>query len=210
MKNLMYVSALCLVASLMLTSSINVNAKGLVGQRSVGLFGGVVKPGDDIVEDIDDSIVSYGLTVNIPVLEKLDLGLSLSRAEIDGDLFGVDYEEEDTAVTGGVRYHFMPGKKINPYVFGAFIYAEADAEVGGISIDDDETGFDAGLGGEIDLTNDASLNLSVAYVDVFDDDVAVSTTLHKWISEHVGLGIELGYAFDSENINYGGILTVGF
>ena len=105
--------------------------QGLLGKRYVGFEIGQMIPGDDLLNDVDDSVLELGGGINIPVNPNLDTIVSLSYAKLEGDIDGIDVEATAKGVLGGINYHFTPDQKANPFVGVRVGFVSTETEASG-------------------------------------------------------------------------------
>lgn len=203
-----------------------VQGRGLLGERYVDALIGVTKPGNDVVERYDDSIVLFGGDLNWPVNPNVDLQINVSHEELDGSVSDTwlgygDLEVETTVVVAGANFHFHPGQKVDPFLIMRFGLAhgsfEEDTDPGPGSESDDDTGpavvFGAGI--QFDAGADLAVRPSLVYkrVDLFDDtadDVALGADVSLWFTKRVFglLGFEVG--FDEGDVTFFAGAGLGF
>jgi hypothetical protein len=201
-------------------------ARGFLGERFISIRGGIIRPGDDEVRDIDDSIVTGGVGVNVPMSEQLDIRARASYSKLDGDedadtVMGpvpVSVEVEGYSIGVGADMHFKPDDQVDPFV-GVTVglrRSKAEANVSALGITDEAEEEDASLtvtvGAEVDVSASAAVTGVVGYQleDESNDDGFAEVAFNIWLSEMVGLYVSGGIAFDDEDTRYGGGLLIGF
>lgn len=190
-------------------------AQGLLGKRYITIQIGQTTPGDDEIEQIDDSIFQLGGGVNLPVNPNLDANISLSYEKIDGDYQGVDVESTAKGILGGINYHFTPKEKTNPFigVRVGFVSIDSEASAAGYSATEDETYLALSLltGIEIDLSNQVAIRPNLQYERVDDeDDFVADISLSVWLNNAVFGGIGTTYAFDDGDVSFYAGIGIGF
>jgi len=187
---------------------------GILGKRLIGASIGQVEPGDDYLNDVDDSVVSYGVNLRLPVNANLDVIAGMSQSQLEGDdpFTGESIEADGTSLQIGVQYQFSPGEKINPNIAVGFGRVDVDVEVDGVSADDDDTGGFLQAGVEFGLQDNVSLNVGAVYTtEIFDeDDFSGAAALNIWATEQVLLSVGASYSFDSEDVGVSAGAALGF
>jgi opacity protein-like surface antigen len=188
----------------------------VLGQRLLGVQAGIIKPEDEMVKVVDDTIITYGLFGQIPVHANIDLVASINRSTLDGEFEGVSLEVTDTTASGGVRAHLAPGKLLNPFVGAAVIYSriELDADggdLGDVGESESDTGYSLSGGVELNLTESFSLLGSITRFDVHDEDGnVVSVAASFWISPQFAVGAAVSQDLDDDHRGYTGSLAFRF
>ncbi len=200
-----------------------VQGRGLLGERYVDALIGVTKPGDDAVEQYDDSIALFGGDLNWPVNPNLDLQVNVSYEKLDGSYLSwelVELEIETTAVLVGANFRSRPGQKVDPFLIVRFGMVRASVEETfglGAPESQDDTGPAVVLGGgiQLDASTNVALRPSLVYkrVSLFDDttsDVALGVDVNLWLTKHVFglLGFEIG--FDEKDVTFFAGAGLGF
>lgn len=191
------------------------SAQGLLGKRYIGFNISQTTPGDDDVKDIDDSILGLGVSINAPVNTNVDAVFSLGYSKLEGDFMGIDFEATSIGFLGGLNYHFMPDKKVDPFVGIAAGLVKTDAKASyfgyELSDDEDDFGITIGAGVEIDLNDQMSFRPNIGYVKAGDkDDLAAGIGLNVWFNESVFGGLAVSYAFDEGDVLYSAGIGFGF
>jgi hypothetical protein len=181
------------------------------GTQNVSLGIGLIKPGDDLVERIDDSIFAQVIGVRVPVNENIDFVSSVLREKLDGSLSGVDVDSTVFSIDAGIEYHLSAGEGIVPAFKISLAYLDADTNIARYSTSDDDIGFEVGLGVEFKMTDTSSLLPSITYAEGFgEDDISIGVSMANWFTPKIGLKGEIGYTLDAEDFVLGLIVLVGF
>lgn len=198
---------------------------GILGKRYIGASVGQVTPGNDEVKDIDDSIISYGVGLRLPINANLDFVGSIGQSKLDGSVseydpylgfYEIDVEGTGTSLGALLQYQFMPGDQVNPFVGVGVLWskAEIEASVAGYSEseDDDDTGFTVGAGIEFNIDEKISINTGINYQsEMFDeDDIIAGVGFNAWVTPQLLLSVVGQYAFDSEDKGISAGLAIGF
>jgi opacity protein-like surface antigen len=198
---------------------------GILGKRYIGASVGQVTPGNDEVKDIDDSIISYGVGLRLPINANLDFVGSIGQSKLDGDttmydpmlgFYDVDIEGTGTSLGALLQYQFKPGEQVNPFVDVGVLWgkSEIEASVAGYteSEDDDDTGVTVGAGVEFNIDEKISINTGISYQsEMFDeDDVIAGVGFNAWVTPQLLLSVVGQYAFDSEDKGISAGIAVGF
>lgn len=185
---------------------------GVLGQRYISAGVGQVSPGDDLVKEVDDSLLSYGAGVRWPLATNLDLVISFGQTQLKGDMTGYDYRYDDyvtmkadgrgTSVAGQLQYQFLPGAKVNPFISGGVIWGKSRLRWGPFIEEDDDTGFLIGGGAEISMSADVSVNTGLHYQsEMFEiDDIIFNLTVNVWATKRLLLSCGAAYGFDTEDM----------
>ena len=178
------------------------NAQGLLGKRYVAVQVGQMNPGDDDVEDVDDSIFLLGGRFNTPVNPNVDAFFDLAYSKLEGDIGSIDVESTAKEIIVGMNYYFSPNEDVNPFLSAAAGIVWTEVEVDGYGDEDeDDFAFSIGGGAEVELNQQASIVPELSYVNVDDeDDVIAGVTLNYWFDESVFGNLGLGYGFDDGDI----------
>jgi len=178
-------------------------ARGLLGERYVGVNGSATWPDDESGIEYDDPSWGLGGSVNLPVHENVDLGLALDATWVEGTamdpvlLTSMDFEATvlDVAVTG--TFHFLPEEEIDPFVAVGALYEDVDFD--DLDADDDDWGPVVSAGAEFDINEADSVAASLTYYDILDeDDTAISGSYTHWFDESAAVTVGVTYGFDSE------------
>ena len=204
MKTTPVLLAFTLVVGLILCAC-DANAEGVLGKRYAGFSIGVTKPGDDLWEEIDDSIIGWNASVNMPLNPNVDLGLSIGRAKADGDLAGVDIKLTLIGISGRILYHFSPDQSIDPFLGAGIGFGNSKVEATTLGViaeeDEDNFAFSIAGGAEINLSEQTALRPGISYVDVDgENDVFAGLSLIAWVSETVFGELGVSYALDMEDV----------
>ena len=178
-----------LTASTMLMAG-SVFAVGPVGKTWVGATGGL----EQYDEDLDDG--AFGsIDANVTLAPNLDVFGGTGFATADGP--GVEVEGTQSEV--GLRLVLDGGGSIIPYAQAALLYQDAEVELDdGTKEDDDDVGFGAGAGLQFSPCAWSTVQVGVAYADIFDDD---STSVEAAVGAELGQNFQLwvGGAYDLDD-----------
>lgn len=174
----------------------NVEAKGLLGEKYVGVGIKATKFGADVYDnnsDLDDTMTSGELSLNLPVNPNLDFTSSVVYSKYDTEItlsgLTASADVKQLSANMGLTYHFSPEAKVNPFLSAglAYVRTETKASVSGTvstiiypggwgygyritssvdaSVDrtSDDFGFSLGGGCEIDLSEKVAITPSIAY-----------------------------------------------
>lgn len=204
-------------------SAFTINADAnFLGKRYVAIGAGVLSPGDDIVNDIDDSIVTYSANLRYPLNSTYDLLASFGQAKIDGDMnvyipnylssINTDVDGTSTSIRGGIQFHFRPNDQIDPYIGVGIIWSKFEFDTMYESSDDDDFGIVAGGGLEININEIFSIGSGLTYQsEMFDEDDFVGTvSLNIWPTSSFLISVSTDYSFDSEDLGLTGAIGIGF
>jgi opacity protein-like surface antigen len=178
-----------LTASTMLMAG-SVFAVGPVGKTWVGATGGL----EQYDEDLDDG--AFGtIDANVSLAPNFDVFGGTGFATADGP--GVEVEGTQSEV--GLRLVLDGGGAIVPYAEAALLYQDAEVELDdGTKEDDDDVGFGAGAGLQFSPCAWSTVQVGVAYADIFDDD---STAVEAAVGAELGQNFQLwvGGAYDIDD-----------
>jgi hypothetical protein len=204
-----------------IVSSISASA-GHLGKRSFGINIGQVRPGDDEVREFDDSILTYGANMRLPIDSHIDIIANIGQAKISGDLpvydpyylrtYMVNVDGTSTSLGGGLAYQFKPNQKVNPYLGLGILWSKVEYESMGESEDDDDAGIIAGGGIELNVNDQASFDIGLSYQsEMYDEDeIFVGLGFNVWITPEFRLSIAVEYGIDSQDRGISGGLGIGF
>jgi len=208
MKNKPSCIAFCVFSFIFLIIPIALDARGIIGERFIGISVGVERPGDSFVRSIDDSVFSGGVGLNIPVDQNISWSTSFGFARLDGSFtqegFLIDVEGTAIGAQTGPVYQFLPEEQINPYVFGGagFVRSKVEAKFMGFKEKETETDFAFSVGGgvEISVGDRVAVLPEIYYFRVGNEDDfvgAVSGIL--WITDAFFTSARVFYGFDEGN-----------
>jgi opacity protein-like surface antigen len=195
-KGLMWVVLLVFVS---VCASSSVQACGLLGERYASALVGFTRPGNDWLDNVDDSILHLGAGLNWPVRDDLDVVVSLSHQRLDGTAYslmgGSDrLEATTTGVFAGVNLQLRPGESVNPFLIGrmGLVRSEGEREgpAGTDSWDDTDGALAAGAGVQFDAAKDVAVAPSFVYHRTGGaDDISLGTEVSLCLAERIfGLG----------------------
>ncbi len=200
--------ALCLSACY----PVVVQGRGLLGERYVDVLIGVTKPGDDVLEELDNSIMLFGAELNWPLRRDVDLNVSASHEEIDGtlsDAFGVArLQAQFTSVLVGANFQFRPEEKVNPFLIGRFglVHTQIEEREGALGTDiqtETDAGVVLGAGVEFDLNKDAAVTPSLTYQRAGDaDDVILGADVNVWFTDALFALGGLAIGFEEADLTF--------
>ncbi len=171
----------------------SVFAVGPVGKTWVGATGGL----EQYDEDLDDGVFG-SIDANVTLAPNLDVFGGTGFATADGP--GVEVEGTQSEV--GLRLVLDGGGPIVPYIEAALLYQDAEVEfeddLEKTKEDDDDVGFGAGAGLQFSPCAWSTIQIGVAYADIFDDD---STALNAAVGAELGQNFQLwlGGAYDLDD-----------
>ncbi len=192
---------------------VHAHARGLLGERYVNAGVAVTRPGNDEVEEIDDTIVGYGASFNLPVQRNMDVELFASHSELDGESDVVAVDAEQTDFGAGLVGHVSPGQKADPWVSVRLIYAESETSfesaTRSLDEDDSKTIVSVGTGVQMDLGHDFIVSPDINISDVGDAaNVSIGVSLNKWLNQRISLQPMLNYDLDEEDFSAGFFVNV--
>lgn len=191
----------------------SVSAQGLLGKRYAGIQIAQANPGEEFVEEIDNSILQLCGGINLPVNTNTDAQIILSYAKLDGDYHDIDVDAAFKGAICGISYHFTPEQRANPFigVRAGLVIIDAKASVEGYNKSEDETNFAFSLatGVEIDLSKEAAIRPTVEYLSIDnEDDFITGISANYWFNDSIFSGLGTSYAFDHGDISYSA--SIGF
>ena len=208
-----------LIAILAVVAMVSYADAGILGKRYIGVSVGQITPGNDDLKDIDDSIITYGADLRLPIDANLDFVAVIGQSKLDGDVtiyhpwygaYDVDVEGTGASLGGLLQYQYVPGE-VNPFVAVGVLWEKAEIEVEGESEDDDDTGFVVGAGVEFNVEK-ISINTGVNYQSEMldEDDVIADVEFNAWVTPHFLLSIVGQYQFHSEDKYISAGFAIGF
>jgi opacity protein-like surface antigen len=137
------------------------------GDAYVGGGLGMVNYDADGLEEAEPTVLlgrlGYFVVDNIAIEGRLGFGMSDDDITVLGT--DVSFDVDQVAGVYGVG-HLPIADAFSLYGLAGFTYAEGSASLAGISIDDDDTGFSYGLGGQYAVSDDVSAFIEWAqYLD---------------------------------------------
>lgn len=177
-----------------------VGAETLLGSNYAGVGVGIVKFGDDFLNDAVGNAYGINGIGNINLMPKLDLILGASYLWANGDFLGTDISTSALAGTLGLRYHFLPATKVNPYVDGNIGLFHSSVDVGGFEDSQTDGGFGVGGGVEIEIAPPVLTRLGISYdrVDNFDE-VSLYGSAGYWFTDSTLASLGITYGTDTED-----------
>lgn len=236
---LRYLSILAVMVAVVIIGNVSTaQAKGLLGERYIGLGIEATKFGDDIFDknsELDDTMTEGQLFFNTPISSNLDFKFGVSYGKYDTDVkIGSTTASGDVkqlSIDAGLTYRFQPDAKIDPFLLGVISYVrtETKASVAGtiitnfgwysirstynVSVDtkEDDFGFTLGGGLEVDLSEKMAITPAIKYKKVDDlDNTELSVVLNIWLTDSVSWQLGGGYGFDEGDVMYGTSLVLSF
>ncbi len=211
-----------IIALLAIIASSTSASAGLLGKRNFGINIGQVTPGDDAVKEFDDSILTYGANLRLPMDEHIDFIANIGQAKISGYLpvynpyylrtYMVKVDGTSTSLGGGLTYQIRPNEQVNPYLGLGFMWSKVEYKSMGESEDDDDIGILVGGGIELNMNEQASLDIGITYQsEMYDeDDIYVGVGLNIWVTPEFRLSVAGEYGIDSQDKGISGGLGIGF
>ena len=98
------------------------------------------------------------------------------------------FESELHALVPGLRWVWLPRKRVQPIVFGGVGLARLERSAGGVSVDDEGLAFDLGLGVRVALGERRRLHLLLEIETLVEDTFGVEST-------HNGANLGLTWSF---------------
>ena len=192
---------LCLVGVL----SDSASAAGVLGERHAYVQGGVVKPGDDLVDDLVGTSARVELGLNIPLKDGVDFFCNAGHAEMEGEYQIIEAEASRTDYQVGLVCYMGAEEEVNPYIHVAIgaVSFEEDITIAGMmtSADTDDFAWEIGVGVEIDLCESAGITPGIEYENIDgEDDFLGTLDLNVWLNDAIFVAIGGFYAFDAEDI----------
>lgn len=202
--------AVTIIALLALSASQSFADAGLTGKRYLTFGGGVIDPGNEIISAIDDSIVTAGAELNIPVSTHIDFKFNYTHEHMEGELLLDTYKARGDNLLARVRYLFNPDNKVNPFMGAGLGYYKSEAEINGNEVADADGHIYLMEGGvEIELTQQLSITPVIAYGESSDEeDVTAGVQLNVWFSQEIFASVGASFGFDEEDAGLTG--QIGF
>ena len=153
-----------------LTDSVTegVPGTGLLGHPVVTLDLGAahasgIEEGDENMRDAGQA----GLTLNLPLMDHVDLGTSIWFLRLDEDEEDDNGSFELNRLTGEAMIHLSlrPGTRFNPYVSGGYFFTRTSQTEQGLEQTDTRGGFSYGGGLELQVSRQTGLLLSALWVE---------------------------------------------
>ncbi|MCB7129566.1 MAG: porin family protein [Candidatus Brocadiales bacterium] len=193
-------------------------AQGLLGERYVDATFGMSRPSDDALRQISSWAVGGGLSLNVPLQDRLDLEISTNIMSFDGTavLPGpmlVGFDSDLFEIGTSLNWHFRPGCRIDPFIGAGVGYQSQKLEVTNgfvvVRANSDEIIYRLKAGFEITLTEQIAVRTSVSTGDAFDDasfksavsdNVFLSSDLIWWIDDSWFTRLGIGSNFDDTDV----------
>lgn len=207
------------IVSCLVMPALEEAAAGILGRTILGVSAGKTWPHDEAVKAFDDSIVTYNGSLRIPVNANVDLVGNLGQSLAEGFVEGYEIEATSTYLSVLLQYQFAPRAVVNPFVEAGILWARYEEEYrddyyyyGETIYEDDDVGFVFGGGLELNIDEQVSLNIGVAYeTEILDaDEIAVSAGLNCWATPNLLLSLYCSHGFESENTGLAGGIAFGF
>lgn len=180
------------------------NAKGLLGKHYIEFQIGQLNPGDDDVENIDDSIFFLSGKYNNPFNPNVDTFIKFEYFRLEEEISSGDYKESTSIdAMAGINYQFRPKEEVNPFLNVSVGMEWTKVEINNQDSDETDSAFSVGGGVEVELNQRTSLVPELVYIKVNGDaDVSVGTSINYGIHEGLFGSFGIRYEFEQENILY--------
>jgi opacity protein-like surface antigen len=180
------------------------HAETLLGKNYIGGSFEIVKFGDDDLDEVLGNGYSFDALANINLNQNIDLNLGIGYLWADGDTEGIEIDLTGIGAGADLVFFFKPGEKVNPYIRAGLMVVKSEVEVSGfgesVSEDDTEVGFGAGVGLELEFTEQVLFRFGLDYFNIdSEDSIDFGIGAGYWFNETVMGTISGSYDFDSEN-----------
>lgn len=182
----------------------SVQAETLLGKNYIGGSFGIVKFGDDELDEVLGTGYGFDAGGNINLNPNIDLQLYVAYAWADGETEGIEIDISGRGGGADLIYFFKPEERVNPYIGAGFALIKSEVEVSGFGEtegeDDTEVGYGAEIGVELEFTEHVLFNFSLDYFNIDDEDgVDINVSVGYWFNEQMLGGIGGSYDFDDED-----------
>lgn len=174
-------------------------ADTLLGKNYVGGSFGILKFGDDQLDEIFGNARSCSVFGNINLNTNIDLQVSVGYAWADGKDYDIEIEIMNYVVDADVVYFFRPNEKINPYIGGGITHVQSEIKNSFYGKNDDTNiGVGTELGIEFDYSEELLFNFGVNYFHIEDEDSSdINAGVSSMVKENIRTKIRGSYDFDS-------------
>ncbi|MDI6790688.1 MAG: OmpW family outer membrane protein [Thermodesulfobacteriota bacterium] len=194
---------LMIMFAILICLSIVPFAKGetLFGKNYVGGAFGIVKFGDDTLDEILGNGYGFNAGGNINLNKNIDLLLDVGYVWADGDADGFEVDLSGLAAGAKLNYFFKPDEKANPFIGAGIAVVKSEVEVSGFGAveEDDETdvGFSVDAGVELEFTEEVLFRFGLDYFNINDEDsIDGSVSFGYWFNKQIMGAISGSYDFD--------------
>jgi len=225
------------VISLSLTVFDRVADASVLGSRYIGVGVGVTWIGEMFSDDrypdtiFDKTSTDYRAGIRLPLGHHLDIVGSIDYSKYEGNYQmqgdSYDSELERKVFRTEIEYHFLPKRRINPFIGTGVIYVRHEEtihklweDMGGFSRGGAALGFKVSAGAEINIQDTVSVLLWGAYQseeqDSFftsgyhDEDYLASASLDVWVGKMLLVRIGAGHDFIDESTTASLTAALGF
>jgi opacity protein-like surface antigen len=180
------------------------NAETRLGKNYIGGSFGILKFGDDDLDEVLGNAYGFDGVANINLNQNIDLNLGIGYVWADGDTEGIEIDLTGIGAGADLVYFFKPGEKVNPYIGAGVTVVKSEVEVSGFgeseSEDDTEVGFGGGVGVELEFTEQVLFRFGLDYFNIdSEDSIDLGVGAGYWFNETVLGTISGSYDFDSED-----------
>lgn len=180
------------------------NAEIRLGKNYVGGSFGIIKFGDDELDEVLGNGYGFDGVANINLNQNIDLNLGGGYLWADGDIEGIEIDFTGIGAGADLIYFFKPGEKVNPYIGAGVTVVKSEVEVSGFgeseSEDDTEVGFGGGVGVELEFTEQVLFRFGLDYFNIdSEDSIDLEVEAGYWFNETVMGTISGSYDFDSDD-----------
>jgi len=195
------------------------HAQEKVGERYAGIEATALKYGDDLLDEVYDSVYILGAVGNFPINPNLDLYSSLRFTSLDGELVEggdrIKYDGDAWGLETELLYHFKPDQALNPFLSGklAFIDGKAGASNGFDKITESVSTWGYGVRAGLSYAANETFSLipSIGYLEGEDDGQFILRLQSTFdLSEQVFIAPFVQYAEKTENSRLGLTLNHSF
>ena len=188
----------------------------VLGRRSIGIGIGMTRVGD---VTIDQTSLDFSARMRLPVSRNFDIIAFHQQAMLEGYDYqaqGAPHVKSKSSEYGvGLDCHFLPKRPVDPFISVGISNAMVDTIVDGRpTYADEHLQLRFGGGAEINVQQNISLILGVAYQDSFQDayesDLSASIWLNGWLSDLLLAGVGVEGSFDTGDTSASIRVAYGF
>ncbi len=202
------------------------NAQGILGKSYLGFYAGSITPGDETLNEIDSSVLSYGFSGRYPITKNVDGTVSIGFQKLDGPAVinyfdGYNYYQipiklkgDSTILGGGCTFHFLPDQTVDPFILIGFYQLSNKltmTDASGYSETENESnmGFSGGAGAEFGINEYFAITPNFSFFTIDgESETAFEIAGIFWFENVVGLMVSTSYAFDAGDFGIQG--GIGF
>jgi len=164
---------------------------------------GVLTPGDQNMEEIDDAVLHLMTELNVPVAENLDVNASLVITDMAGHANGLDYNSSAWSLGVETLYSFNRNQQFNPFLGVGLSYTnfQFTGEAVGFAIKDDGSDTSIDFKGGVEFNYPGWLMMYDFKYSSLErvDGISFGIKVHKYLTPSSSIGLQARFYFDSKD-----------